>query len=60
MGEQQKLQFFAEAFNAFNHENFADPNTNINGGKFGALTATRSALRGEGARLMQFALRYEF
>jgi hypothetical protein len=54
--ERQKLQFFAEAFNAFNHENFVDPNTNISSASFGALTATR----GEGARQMQFALRYEF
>jgi hypothetical protein len=54
--ERQKLQFFAEAFNAFNHENFVDPNTNISSGSFGALTATR----GEGARQMQFALRYQF
>jgi hypothetical protein len=54
--ERQKLQIFAEAFNAFNHENFVDPNTNINGGAFGALTATR----GEGARQMQLALRYQF
>jgi hypothetical protein len=54
--ERQKLQFYAEAFNAFNHENFVDPNTNISSGTFGALTATR----GEGARQMQFALRYQF
>jgi hypothetical protein len=54
--ERQKLQFFAEAFNAFNHENFVDPNTNISGSTFGVLSATR----GEGARQMQFALRYEF
>ena len=54
--ERQKLQILAEAFNAFNHENFVDPNTNINGGAFGALTATR----GEGARQMQLALRFQF
>lgn len=55
--EHQKLEFFAEAFNAFNHENFADPNTSItSAATFGALTATR----GEGARQMQFALRYAF
>jgi len=55
--DRQKLQFFAEAFNAFNHENFADPNTGIQGAAtFGELTGTR----GEGARQMQFALRYQF
>lgn len=53
--DRQKLQFFTEAFNALNHENFVDPNTNISSGAFGPLTATR----GEGARQMQFALRYE-
>lgn len=54
--DRQKLQFYAEAFNAFNHENFVDPNTNISGSTFGVLSATR----GEGARQMQFALRYAF
>lgn len=54
--ERQRLQFYAEAFNAFNHENFVDPNTNISGSTFGVLSTTR----GEGARQMQFALRYAF
>jgi hypothetical protein len=54
--DRQKLQFFAEAFNAFNHENFVDPNTNISSPSFGVLSATR----GEGARQMQLALRYQF
>lgn len=54
--ERQKLQFYAEAFNVLNHENFVDPNTNINGSTFGVLSTTR----GEGARQMQFALRYAF
>jgi len=56
MTERHRLQFYAEAFNALNHENFVDPSTNISGTTFGALTATR----GEGARQMQFALRYQF
>jgi len=54
--ERTNLQFISEAFNLFNHENFVDPNTNINSPSFGALTATR----GEGARQMQFALRFSF
>lgn len=58
--ERQNIQFRAEAFNLFNHENFAPPNTNINGSTFGVLTTTQGAYTGAGARQMQFALRYEF
>jgi Carboxypeptidase regulatory-like domain len=54
--ERLGLQFRAEAFNMFNHENFAPPNTNINSSTFGVLGSTD----GEGARQMQFALRLEF
>ena len=54
--ETHKLQCFAEAFNIFNHENFVEPGVNINSPTFGILTTTR----GEGARQMQFALRYSF
>lgn len=58
--EKQNIQFRAEAFNLFNHENFAVPNTNINGSTFGVLTTTQGAYNGAGARQMQIALRYEF
>ncbi|MGB6460530.1 MAG: hypothetical protein WBG02_11245, partial [Candidatus Acidiferrum sp.] len=54
--ERLNLQFRAEAFNLFNHENFQPPNTNINSSTFGVLSLTA----GEGARQMQFALRLEF
>lgn len=55
--EGLNLQFRAEAFNLFNHENFAPPGTNINSpSTFGALTGTV----GEGPRQMQLALRLEF
>ncbi|HMD37870.1 MAG TPA: carboxypeptidase-like regulatory domain-containing protein [Candidatus Acidoferrum sp.] len=55
--ERLNLQFRAEAFNLFNHENFAPPSTNINSpSTFGALTGTV----GEGPRQMQIALRLEF
>jgi hypothetical protein len=55
--ERFHLQFRAEAFNLFNHENFNPPSANINAaGTFGVLTSTA----GEGARQMQFALRLEF
>jgi hypothetical protein len=55
--ERLNLQFRAEAFNMFNHENFAPPNTNINSSTFGVLSSTAT---GEGARQMQIALRLEF
>jgi hypothetical protein len=45
----------AEAFNAFNHVNFRTPNLSLAvPGTFGQLTTTADA------RVMQFALRYEF
>lgn len=53
--EGHRLQFRAEAFNAFNNVNFLDP----------SLRLDRSAIFGEyqrayPARVMQFGLRYEF
>ncbi|HET9994125.1 MAG TPA: TonB-dependent receptor [Candidatus Acidoferrum sp.] len=63
--ERQKLQFRWEAFNLFNHTNFAvpgDPNllTNSNNilnspNSFGVITQTASS-----PRQMQFSLRYDF
>jgi Carboxypeptidase regulatory-like domain len=49
------IQFRAEAYNAFNHTNFADPGANINSPTFGQITAQANA-----NRVMQFALRYQF
>ena len=44
-----------EAFNAFNHVNFITPNLSLaTPSTFGELTNTAAA------RVMQFALRYEF
>jgi hypothetical protein len=55
--ERYKLQFRADAFNVFNHPNFAFPNSNIKSPNFGVI----SALAGqEAARVLQFALRFEF
>ena len=53
--EGHRLQFRAEAFNAFNNVNFYNPN----------LSVASSAVFGEfqnaaPARVMQLALRYEF
>ncbi len=63
--EQQKLQFRWEAFNVFNHTNFAPPgdptlltNSNnilLNPANFGVILATASD-----PRQMQFSLRFDF
>jgi len=53
--EKHTLQFRAEAYNTFNHTNFADPTANINSSTFGRITAQANA-----NRVMQFALRYDF
>jgi hypothetical protein len=53
--EGHTLSFRGEAFNAFNHVNFITPNLSLaTPSTFGQLTATSDA------RVMQFALRYEF
>jgi hypothetical protein len=54
--EGHSLQFRAEAFNAFNTVNWDNPSslTLANPTTFGQITAAAEA------RVMQFALRYEF
>jgi hypothetical protein len=56
MGET-KLQVRVEAFNAFNHVNFDNPNTSQNSSNFGRILATPL---GWDPRIMQFALRVWF
>ena len=59
--EKYKLQFRAEAYNAFNHPNFALPaSININGTNFGQITSTSSTSGDQAARVLQFALRLDF
>jgi hypothetical protein len=63
--ERQKLQFRWEAFNVFNHTNFAAPgdptsltNSNnilLNPAAFGVITSTAG-----NPRQMQFSLRFDF
>jgi hypothetical protein len=56
--ERQRIQFRAEAFNAFNNVNFDNPTTTqlslSSPSTFGQITSAQPA------RVMQFALRYEF
>jgi hypothetical protein len=53
--EGQRLQFRAEAFNAFNHANFTNPSLSLQAPlTFGEFQGTMPP------RSMQFALRYEF
>lgn len=59
--EKYKLQFRAEAYNAFNHTNFALPSSiNINASNFGQITSTSSISGDQSARVLQFALRFDF
>ena len=53
--EGQRIQFRAEAFNAFNNVNFSNPSLSLQApGTFGEFQAVGDP------RVMQFALRYEF
>jgi len=59
--ERYKLQFRAEAYNAFNHPNFALPaSININATNFGLINSTTSTSGDQAARVLQFALRFDF
>jgi len=56
--ERYRLQFRAEAYNAFNHTNFGIPNaTETAGPQFGLLNTEAGQ---EPDRVMQFALRFDF
>jgi hypothetical protein len=53
--ERQQLQFRVDAFNTFNHRNFAPPDAIVGDGAEGQVTATSID-----NRRLQFALRYSF
>jgi len=52
-GEWLNIQFRAEALNAFNHVQFANPNTTVTSGSFGRVTA-----QGNTPRQVQFGLKF--
>jgi len=54
IGERQRLEFRAEAFNVTNSFRMNDPTTNFNSGLFGQVTSAQDP------RIMQFALKYVF
>jgi hypothetical protein len=59
IAENHAVLFRAEAYNLFNNPNFANPGNSIaTPASFGKLNSTLSS--GQGARIMQLALRYEF
>jgi hypothetical protein len=53
--ERQQLQFRVDAFNTFNHPNFAAPDSVVGDASEGQVTSTSVD-----NRRMQFALRYSF
>jgi hypothetical protein len=65
--DKVNMQFRADAFNVFNHPNFAQPGVNIvsNASQFGQITATQGSngsgnIPLDGARVGQFSLRLDF
>jgi hypothetical protein len=52
--ENHRLQFRAEAFNAFNHPSLDNPNANLNTPNFGRILGSNSP------RVFQMALKYNF
>ncbi|WP_158945998.1 hypothetical protein [Granulicella sp. S190] len=49
-----RLQFRGEFFNAFNHPQFAPPDTGVNDGNFGKITSTNA----NSSRQVQLALKF--
>ncbi len=62
VGGDRSVEFRVEAFNAFNRQNLANPNTNISSGSaFGRITAPLNLGHGTGtARQMQFMVRFNY
>jgi Carboxypeptidase regulatory-like domain/TonB dependent receptor-like, beta-barrel len=62
LNERYTLNFRAEAFNLFNHPNFATPAANISSGAFGRITSILNTgpTGTGGTRKIEFMLRLEF
>jgi hypothetical protein len=63
ISEQLRLQFRAECFNIFNHENFAFPNSNVfsaSGAINGSAGRITSSSPGSTPRQIQFGLKFTF
>ncbi|HEX8139205.1 MAG TPA: TonB-dependent receptor [Pyrinomonadaceae bacterium] len=58
--EDVKVQFRAEAFNAFNTPLFGSPNTGINDLNFGRLIPQNSVRNGNNFRTIQFGVKFYF
>jgi hypothetical protein len=64
--QSQKIEFRADAFNAFNFANYAAPDTGIADTNFGNISQTRFASNGQsttanaGQRMIQLSLNYHF
>ena len=57
ISEGQVLQMRLEAYSAFNHTNFANPNGNVDSTNFGRITAIRSFTN---SRLVQLGAKFTF
>lgn len=54
LNDRLNLQFRVDAFNAFNHANFRNPNTNVSGGGFGKIASA------EDPRIIQLSVKLDF
>jgi len=62
-GEKLDAELRADAFNVFNHTNFANPTTNINSPTFGTISSVvgaNDATNPRGPRIIQVALHLKF
>lgn len=58
--EGMRLEYRAEAFNAFNHPGFCGPDTSVNDGSFGQIFGANQYCGGVDSREVQMALKFYF